>query len=205
MRSRSIGSLLACCCLVLGACANAGPTVEIAVEFDEEADFSVFETFTVLTPELVPEADTLDTDAKLFNEEVNELIVDAMTGPPVCMRFIPPEEVVEGNEPDLFAGNGLRQTTGEGTVWQCVGGWWWGAWGWFWDPCLWRAPVNVEIDIGSLYLPVGPRPEEGTSPEPVFRGTAQTRLRASSDVDEKVRAAVRATFQQWPERRTCSP
>ena len=178
---------------------------EITVEFDEDVDFSEFETFTVLTEELVPEADWLDTEAKLFTEEVNQLIVDAMTGPPACMTFIPPEQVAAGEEPDLFAGNGLTRTTREGTQWRCVGGWWWGTWGWFWDPCLWRTPVTVEFEVGSLYLPVGPRPDEDADPEPVFIGIGRRLLDGNLDVETEVARAVRTVFERWPVRRTCSP
>lgn len=196
----ALGSVLALAC---GG--SATRTGEISVEFDENVDFTGFQTFSVLTPELVPEADDLATDAKLFNEAVNGLIIDAMTGPPVCMTYIPPDEVIDGTEPDLFAGNGLARTMGQGTRWQCVGGWWWGAWGWFWDPCRWRTPVTVEFEIGSLYLPVGPRPAQGEDPEPIFKGTARTLLDSGTSIDEKVRTAVREIFGQWPVQRSCAP
>lgn len=190
---------------LLVSCGNARTVGEINVEYDEDVDFSEFQTFTVLTPELVPEADALDTDAKLFSEQVNAMIIDAMTAPPVCMTYIPPEEVLQGAEPDLYAGNGVTRETREGTAWECVPGWWWGVWGWFWDPCLWLRPIPIELDVGSLYLPVGPRPEEGDDPEPVFFGTAWKLLSDDSDIDAKLESAVRAIFQQWPVRRSCSP
>ncbi|MGB8224880.1 MAG: DUF4136 domain-containing protein [Polyangiales bacterium] len=195
----------ALCSLSPLACGSATRTGEINVEFDEDADFSQFETFTVLTPELVPDAEELGVDAKLFNEAVNTLIIDAMTAPPVCLTFIPPERVTDSNQPDLFAGNGLSRTTDQGTVWRCVGGWWWGTWGWFWDPCLWRTPVTVEFDVGSLYLPVGPRPAAGEDAKPIFNGTARKLLDTGTSIDDKVRTAVREIFQRWPERRTCTP
>lgn len=201
-RFRSFAISLSC---LLVACGSSSQVGEITVEFDEDVDFSQFQTFTVLTPELVPEADELDLEAELFNDQVNDLIIEAMTAPPVCMTYIPPEEVTETNEPDLFAGNGLARTVNEGTTWQCVGGWWWGVWGWFWDPCLWIVPVEIEFEVGSLYLPVGPRPEEGADAEPIFKGTARKVLESNTNVDATVRAAVTAIFQQWPKRRTCSP
>lgn len=192
--------------LLLPGCGESVRRVgEITVEFDEDVDFSEFTTFTVLTEELVPEADELDTEAKLFNEEVNERIIDAMTAPPVCMTFIEPERVVAGEEPDLFAGNGLAREVREGTQWRCVGGWWWGAWGWFWDPCLWRKPVPVEFEVGSLYLPVGPRPDEDADPEPVFIGIGRRLLERNVDLDTEIDRAVRLVFDQWPVRRSCSP
>lgn len=191
--------------LVISCGGGVSQVGEVTVEFDEDVDFSELTTFTVLTEELVPEADELETDAALFTEEVNELIVDAMTGPPVCMTFIPPERVAAGEEPDLFAGNGLARRTEEGTQWRCVGGWWWGAWGWFWDPCRWREPVRVEFEVGSLYLPVGPRPDEDAEPEPVFIGIGRRLLDGNVDVDAEVERAVRIVFERWPIQRSCSP
>ncbi|MGB8224579.1 MAG: hypothetical protein WCF10_18440, partial [Polyangiales bacterium] len=122
-------------CLSVFGCGGVSRVAEITVDYDETTDFSQFETFTVLTPELVPEVREPATDEALFNDLVNDLIIEAMTSTPVCMTFIPPEEVTDTNQPDLFAANGLSRATEEGVVWQCVGGWWWGAWGRFWDPC----------------------------------------------------------------------
>jgi len=190
---------------MLPACGTVTETGEVTVSYDPYADFSKFETFTVLTRELVPDARPPEEDEELFNQRVNELIVEAMTSEPVCMTFIPPEDVSETNQPDLFAGNGLSRSTEDGVAWQCVGGWWWGFWGWFWDPCRWLTAVPVEFEVGSLLVPVGPRPEEGEDPEPVFTGLAQAVLGTSTNVDAKVSNAVRAIFAQWPERRTCSP
>jgi hypothetical protein len=195
---------LAACGATLCACGSAVETGEIVVNYDHTVDFSQFETFTVLTPELVPNAPEPGEDEEIFNEMVNDLIIAAMTAPPVCMTFIPPEEVTEANQPDLFAGNGLSRTKDEGVVWQCVGGWWWGVWGWFWDPCAWLAPVPVEFEVGSLLIPVGPRPAEGEEPEPVFTGLGQSVLGRGTSIDVKVRNAVSAIFAQWPVQRSCS-
>ncbi|HSN84031.1 MAG TPA: hypothetical protein VLS88_15735 [Polyangiales bacterium] len=194
-----------CSILLLGCGSSTRQVGEIIVEFDRDADFSEFQTFTVLTPELVPEAEELELEAELFNDQVNDLIIEAMTGPPVCMTYIPPEEVTETNQPDLFAGNGLSRTVNEGTEWRCVGGWWWGVWGWFWNPCLWTTPITFEYEVGSLYLPVGPRPAEGEDAEPVFKGTAWKVLGTRTNIDDQVRLAVRSVFQRWPEQRTCTP
>ncbi|MGB8331309.1 MAG: DUF4136 domain-containing protein [Polyangiales bacterium] len=204
LRRSSLIILMLSCVTVFG-CGSVSKIGEISVYYDENTDFSQFETFTVLTPELVPDGRDPEDDEELFNDRVNDLIVEAMTAEPVCMRFIPPEEVTDANEPDLYAANGLTRSTEEGVTWQCVGGWWWGAWGRFWDPCRWRTQVPVQLEVGSLYLPVGPRPEQGEDPTPVFTGTARALLGTGSNVDEKVRTAVRAIFEQWPHPRTCSP
>ena len=82
-------------------------------------------------------------------------------------------------------------------MWQCQGGWWWGWYGWFWDPCAWVVPVPVEFDVGNLFIPVGPQPGEGEDPEVIFAGLAQSIEPGMNETD--LRAAVQAIFAQWPD------
>jgi hypothetical protein len=178
-------------------------TGQIIVRSDENAPFEDYETFSVLTPELVPDAPEVGEDEQLFNEQINQMIIDAMTSEPVCLEFISPDEVDENNLPDVFAGNGAAVSTDEGYYWQCIGGWWWGYWGWYWDPCKWVAPVPVEYDVGTMLIPVGPPPAEGEDAQPVFAGLAEAVLGSGPIDEERVRQAVNAIFQQWPDKRQC--
>jgi hypothetical protein len=198
--------LLLASAMFAASCANdtVVQTGQIIVDYDKTADFSQFNTFSVVTSDVAPPG-TPDpgADELFFNNLVNDLIIEAMTSEPVCMEHIPTDEVSNENQPDLWAANGLAQTTGEGTVWECVGGWWWGWWGWQWDSCAWLTPVPVEFDVGNLFLPVGPEPAAGEDPAAVFAGLAQSIAGTGPDVETKVRAAVQAVFEQWPEKRTC--
>jgi hypothetical protein len=204
MQRYSVVLLALGCSLLLLSCGDTvTATGQVIVEFNETVDFTQFETFSVLTRDVVPEAPEPGEDEQLFNDLVNELIIEAMTSEPVCLQYIPTDEVTEGNQPDLWAGNGLARTTEDGVVWQCVGGWWWGYWGWYWDPCAWLAPVPVEFDIGNLLVPVGPPPPDGEDPRPVFAGLAQSVVGTGPDVRTKAQEAVRSIFEQWPDRRTC--
>jgi hypothetical protein len=178
-------------------------TGQIIVRYDETAPFETYRTFSVLTPDLVPDAPATGDDEELFNELVNDFIIEAMQAEPVCMTFIPTDELDENDPPDLFAGNGVARETEKGYYWQCIGGWWWGYWGWYWDPCKWVAPVPVEYDVGSMLIPVGPPPAAGEGATPIFAGLAQSLLAAGID-ETAVEQAVRAIFQQWPEKRQCS-
>ena len=201
----SVLFLAGACSLLLLSCGDTVvATGQVVVEFDERVDFTQFETFSVITEDVMPpDAPEPGEDEVFFNDTVNEIIVEAMTAPPVCLEYIPPEEVTDTNAPDLFAANGLGRTTGEGTVWQCVPGWWWGYWGWVWDPCAWLTPVPVEFDIGNLLVPVGPPPVEGEDTRPVFAGLAQAIAGTGANVENTVRQAVQLIFNQWPDQRTC--
>lgn len=205
MLRHSVLIVVGVCSLLLASCGDTVTTTgQVVVKFDESVDFTQFETFSVLTADIVPpEAPEPGEDEMFFNDTVNELIIEAMTTTPVCLQYIPPDEVTESNEPDLFAGNGLARTTEDGVVWQCVGGWWWGFWGWVWDPCAWLAPVPVEFDVGNMLVPVGPPPPEGEDARPVFAGLAQSIVGSGPDVRTQVQNAIRLIFDQWPDQRTC--
>ena len=172
-----------------------------------ENDFDSFETFSVVTADLVdPPEDVpeIGDRQQAFNEQVNELIIEAMTNEPVCMEFIAPEQVTAENQPDLWAANGLAQETNGGYVYECCGGWWWGWWGWYWNPCATLCPTWVEYDIGSLLVPVGFPVASGDDPQYVFAGLAQALVDPNTTV-ETIEFAIQEIFRQWPVQRSCSP
>lgn len=189
------------------SCSDTGvvQTGSITVRSDDTVDFAQFETFSVITSDIVPPEDLPDIgeDEMAFNDMVNGLIVEAMQAPPVCLTLIDPEEVTDDNQPDLWAANGLARTTDGGYYYECVGGWWWGYWGWYWDSCARWYPVYVEYDVGNLLIPVGPPPGDGEEPAPIFGGLAQSVVGTGADAESKVRFAVDAIFAQWPDPRTC--
>lgn len=197
--------LLLAASFVSQGCADDTSTGTIDVRFDDTVDFTQFETFSVLTSDIVPPENLpdLDEDQIAFNDMVNGLIIEAMQAEPVCLTLIPPDEVSEENQPDLWAANGLGRSTDGGYYYECVGGWWWGYWGWYWDPCASWYPVYVEYEVGSLLIPVGPPPAAGEEPAPIFAGLAQSVIGTGADTETKVRNAVQQIFQQWPDPRPC--
>jgi hypothetical protein len=180
-------------------------TGSVEVKVDKTVDFTQFETFSVVTSDIVPPEDLpdLDDEQVAFNDMVNTFIIEAMQAEPVCLTFIPPDQVTEENKPDLWAANGLGRSTNSGYYYQCVGGWWWGYWGWYWDPCASWYPVYVEYDVGSLLIPVGPPPAAGQEPAPIFAGLAQSVLGTGTDLETKARQAVQEIFARWPIQRSC--
>jgi len=178
-------------------------TGEIQVYSDENFDFTTVKTFSVVTQDMVDPPPDVSDEQRVFNQMVNGLIIKAMQAEPVCLEYIEPDQTGE-NPPDVWAANGLGQSTESGWVYQCCGGWWWGFWGWYWDPCATLCPVYVEHDVGSLLIPVGPPPDSDADPEVVFAGLARTILAAGSD-PSKISAAVEAIFQQWPYKQSPCP
>jgi hypothetical protein len=179
-------------------------TAEVSVKVADNVDFTQFETFSVVTKDMVDPPPDLDEDHEAFNDLVNELIVEAMQAEPVCLEFIPPEETSDQNQPDLWGANALGQTSEGGYVYQCCGGWWWGWWGWVWDPCAYWCPTYVEFDAGNLLVPVMLPGDPGDA-EAVFAGLARSVSGTGPDVETKVRQAIEVIFSRWPDKRQCSP
>lgn len=204
MARRSLFLLLWVPTLWIAGCNdNTVQTGTVEVNYDENVDFSQFQTFSVVTKDLV-DLPELDPEQEAFNDMVNDLIVQAMQAEPVCMTFIPPEQVTDQDQPDLWAANGLGRSTEGGYYYECCGGWWWGYWGWYWDPCAYWCPSYVEYDVGTLLIPVGRKPMEGQEAVALFAGLAQSILDTGPDVQTKVRQAVQDIFAKWPVKNTCS-
>ena len=201
--------ILAASSLLASSCAN-DPVVQtgsVEVQWNQNnlVDFQSAQTFSVVTSDIIPPENLpdLDADQRAFTDTVNELIVEAMQAEPVCLTFIDPEEVTEANQPDLWAANGVARDTNGGYVYQCVGGWWWGYWGWYWDSCAYWVPTYVEYDIGSLLIPVGLPLAGDPPPDLIFAGLAQSVVGSGGDPETKARQAVQLIFQQWPDPRSC--
>jgi len=201
--------ILAASSLLASSCAN-DPVVQtgsVEVQWNQNnlVDFQSAQTFSVVTSDIIPPENLpdLDADQRAFTDTVNELIVEAMQAEPVCLTFIDPEEVTEANQPDLWAANGVARDTNGGYVYQCVGGWWWGYWGWYWDSCADWVPTYVEYDIGSLLIPVGLPLAGDPPPDLIFAGLAQSVVGSGGDPETKARQAVQLIFQQWPDPRSC--
>jgi hypothetical protein len=180
-------------------------SVEVQWNQDNLADFQSAQTFSVITSDIIPPESLPDLDAgqRAFTDAVNELIVEAMQAEPVCLTLIDPEDVTDENQPDLWAANGVARDTNGGYVYQCVGGWWWGYWGWYWDSCAYWVPSYVEYDVGSLLIPVGLPIVGEAPPDLIFAGLAQSIVGSGGDPETKAREAVRLIFAQWPDKRSC--
>ena len=207
LRLAPFAALLATALLALSCSDTVLATEKISTRHNPQYidDFPSYETFSVVTEDLVDTPEDLPElgdEQQAFNEYVNGLIVDAMTSEPVCLDYIRPEDVTEENQPDLWAANGLARSTQGGYVYECCGGWWWGYWGWYWDPCAFWCPTYVEFDVGSLFIPVGFPVASGVEPELVFAGLAQAISDGQGD-REKVERAVQEIFKQWPIQNSC--
>lgn len=203
LRCASLSSLfvLLATSLFVLSCSSGTQTERLIVDWDKTVDFTQFETFSVVTQEVIdnnpdfPDLPTeLPDDAKAAIEQINDLIIEAMGPSGLGYTYIPPEQVTPENQPDLWAGNIGAVTEEQGIVYDCVGGWWWGYWGWYWDPCAWVVPRTIDFDVGSLLIPVA----STTAQEPIFWGLAQGIDYIGADNELRIETAVTDIFAQWP-------
>lgn len=188
--------------VVFLSCANDSVQTErLIVDWDQTVNFTQFQTFSVVTkeaiennPDLPDPPPELPDDAKAAIAQINALIVEAMGPTGLGYTYIPPDQVTPENQPDLWAGNIGAVTEEQGIVYDCVGGWWWGYWGWYWDPCAWVVPRTIDFDVGSLLIPVA----SSATREPIFWGLAQGIDYVGADNEERIENAVTAIFAQWP-------
>jgi len=180
-------------------------SVDVQWNRDNLADFENAKKFSVVTSDIVPpdRLPDLDADQEAFNDMVNDLIVEAMQAEPVCLTFIDPDDVTDENQPDLWAANGVSRETAGGYYYECVGGWWWGYWGWYWDSCAYWVPTYVEYDVGSLLVPIGLPPVGDATPDLIFAGLAQSVVGSGGDAMTKAQQAIELIFEKWPDPRSC--
>ncbi len=186
---------------VLGCADDGVQTESLTVDWDQTVDFTQFQTFSVITKEIIESnpdplqpPPMLPDDAEAAIAQINALIIEEMGPTGLGYTYIPPDQVTPENQPDLWAGNVGAVTEEQGVVYDCVGGWWWGYWGWYWDPCAWVVPRIIDFDVGSLLIPVG----SSATQEPIFWGLAQGIDYVGADNEERIRNAVTAIFAQWP-------
>lgn len=88
---------------------------------------------------------------------------------------------------------GASQQSG-GYVWSCVPGYWWGYWGWVWDPCAWLEPIYVSYAVGSLVVgTVDPKLQKI-----VFGGVAQGTITNEGNPTERIQQDVARIFADYP-------
>ncbi len=201
--------LLAAAALFVLSCADSTVvqtgSVDVQWNRDNLDDFKKAKKFSVVTSDIVPpdRLPDLDADQEAFNDMVNDLIVEAMQAEPVCLTFIDPDDVTDENQPDLWAANGVSRETEGGYYYECVGGWWWGYWGWYWDSCAYWVPTYVEYDVGSLLVPIGLPPVGDATPDLIFAGLAQSVVGSGGDAMTKAQQAIELIFEKWPDPRSC--
>jgi hypothetical protein len=102
-------------------------------------------------------------------------------------------EVGEDEDADLVIFSLGSTQDQHGYYWECVPGYWWGYWGWVWDPCAWLAPIYVEYSIGSMVLGLA----DPSMEDVVFGGLLQG-VAAGDNPEDRIRDGVHAMFKDYP-------
>src|SRR5918993_833506 len=109
--------------LIMLGCSDDDPTGEVNVEWDQQVDFTQFQTFGIVTSaqtgiDGLPNA---PEEVIAFNDYVNQQI---------RLQF-QNLGLTESANPDVWVGNLAWLTTQSSIVYECVPGDWWGYWGWY--------------------------------------------------------------------------
>lgn len=175
--------------IMFGCSDDDSPTGEVDVEWDQQADFTQFQTFGIVTSaqtgiDGLPNA---PEEIVAFNDYVNQQIRLQLQN----------LGLTESATPDVWVGNLAWLTEQSSIIYECVPGDWWGYWGWYWDYCDWVYPTIVDYEVGSLLITVG----EAATQNPVFIGLARG-IEPSVDTRNRVDTAVADIFSQWPSEQT---
>jgi len=85
-------------------------------------------------------------------------------------------------------------STASGVEWICVPGYWWGYWGWTWDPCAWTEPVPVTYAIGHVLVALS----DPKLKEAVFVGLLQGIADGEGNTEQRIRSGVHRMFDSYP-------
>jgi hypothetical protein len=153
-------------------------------------DFTMVQTFavvpdseypTTLPPDLPP--DTVTEISGANAEARRQLValglteVDYATGMPDVVLFS-----LAASEEDT------------GIIYECVPGYYWyGWWGYVWDPCAWLQPVPVDYSVATVLIGLADVADE----EVVFGGTIQGILECG-DAHDRLVDGVQEIFEDYP-------
>jgi hypothetical protein len=181
----------------LAACAEDEPSVcedTRVSRADPDADFTAFKTFAVAPESEYPTElpSDLPEDTRTHLEDAN----DATTRE-LLLLGLDEVDYATGN-PDLVVFSLAASDDETGIVYECVPGYYWyGWWGYVWDPCAWLAPIPVDYEVATVVVGVADPVEE----EVVFGGAIQGVLECG-DADDRLDAGVKRIFEDYPAEQT---
>lgn len=176
---------IAAAVLLAGSCADPGYNDYIATRVDPAVDFTQYHTFALSTAPMPPgtPANVAVNIATAQQEAREQLLAYGLTE----------VDGATGN-PDLVVFSlGATQQSG-GYVWSCVPGYWWGYWGWVWDPCAWLEPIYVTYATGSLVVGTA----DPKLKKVVFGGIAQGEITGTGNPTQRIQEDVARIFAAFP-------
>jgi len=181
---------------LLGACSSENPCGDIIeTRADDDADFGSYETFAVLE---VPdeggsagaggEGSGIPDDIRLNLEAANTAAANEL-------ESIGLTEVGVDDDPDLFVVSASASREETELTWYCVPGWYWWGWYYYWDPCAWMVPIEIEYTEGSLLVAL----VDAATEAPVFGGVVQGILECTDDdLQSRIEEGVEEIFEDYP-------
>ncbi len=191
MRSTALMSIVAL--FILSGCEEDEPDIcdDTRVSRAEPTnDFTMYQTFAVVPeseyPTMLPPE--LPSDTRTSLDAAN----DAMRAELVALGLT--EVDFATGMPDVVAFSLAASDTDTGIVYECVPGYYWyGWWGYVWDPCAWLAPVEVDYEVATVIVGLADPADE----EVVFGGAVQGVLECG-DSRDRLEAGIADIFDDYP-------
>jgi hypothetical protein len=190
-----LGSFLVLCALAAYACDDdEGPADAVYARAKHGVDFSQYKTFHV--DEELTQDDLADAgvDVEDFPDDIKYNIDAANAQARVELQTLGLTEADSESDADLIVATMGSTKSQDAIYWECVPGYWWGYYGWYWDSCAWLDPEYVEFAVGSLVLGLG----DPEMKDIVFGGLLQGVVTGGGDATERIRAGVHEMFLQYP-------
>jgi hypothetical protein len=183
------------CAVVVYACDDdEGPADQVYTRAKRGVDFSQYKTFHVdedLTQEDLADA---GVDVEDFPDDIKYNIDAANAQARVELQTLGLTEADNQDDADLIVATMGSTKSHDAIYWECVPGYWWGYYGWYWDSCAWLDPEYVEFAVGSLVLGLA----DPEMKDIVFGGLLQGVVTGGGDATERIRAGVHEMFLQYP-------
>jgi hypothetical protein len=178
----------------LSGCEEDEPDIcddTVVTRADPSNDFTMYSTFSVVpdseypleVPPDLPANTTGDLQAASAAMR-RELVALGLTE----VDFVDPPTA------DLLAFNLAASEDEAGIVYECVPGYYWyGWWGYVWDPCAWLQPIPVEYEVATVIVGLADTVDE----QVVFGGVVQGVLECG-DSRQRLDSGVSRIFDQYP-------
>jgi hypothetical protein len=165
----------------------------VIVKAREGVDFAAYQTFHIaeVPSPLPPDAGAIGTEIPA-NVRLN--ISSANDQARIELEALGLTVAAPGIAADLEVASLGSASSESGYYWECVPGYWWGYWGWVWDPCAWTVPVPVSYAVGSVMVVLSdPKLQQA-----VFGGLVQGVADGEGDANARIRDGVHRMFQAYP-------
>jgi hypothetical protein len=157
----------------------------VSARADPTVDLTRYSTFAVVPPESYPT--TLPADVRTNLDQ-------AVAAGATELRERGMVQVGANENPNLYLFTLTKTAEQSAIYWECAGGYYYGYWSWYWNPCTWITTVNVDYTVGTLIVGLTDPAQEKV----VFGGAMVGVLECSDDLTGRIQRGIESVFASYP-------